>query len=69
MPLKTTINLKFKVNDWFFRGAKGKKNAIKEFEEAARAMDMNRQQGGSAPVYDKASQKEILKAMGMFGQR
>lgn len=56
-------------SNWDALGTKGKKSAIKEFEEAARAMDMNKQQGGgSAPVYDKASQKEILKAMGMFGR-
>lgn len=54
--------------DWTSLAATGKKNAIKEFEEAARKLDYT-SGGNQAPVYDQTSQKEIMKAMSIFTQR
>lgn len=53
-------------SDWTPLMTPGKKNAIKEFEEAARRLDYSKDGTGTTPTVDKASQKEILKAMSMF---
>ena len=53
-------------SDWTPLMTPGKKNAIKEFEEAARRLDYSKDGTAAAPSVDKASQKEILKAMSMF---
>jgi hypothetical protein len=53
-------------SDWTSLLTPGKKNAIKEFEQAARRMDYSKDTGVQVPEYEKASQKEIIKAMSMF---
>ena len=66
MKLAYLFELTKGFSDWTPLGKTGKKNAIKEFEEAARRLDYNTPASGSEPVLDKASQKEILNAMRMF---
>lgn len=67
MKLAYIFELTKGFKDWSPMITPGKKSAIKEFEEAARKLDYNKS-GGDAPTFDKASQKELMKAMSIFAR-